>query len=87
MEESINYDNCDIVMSSESLLFCLKYPYGYDTTDISGRIQKPVNGKHSNFYNFFRIDQLKSRGHEMTVGYLIKVGIRKLMTKVGLIKQ
>jgi UDP-MurNAc hydroxylase len=85
-EATLNYDNCDVSMTSESLLFCLKYPYGLDTTEINGRLQKPKHGRHSNFYNIFRIDQLKSRGHKMTAGYLLGVGIRKIKVKLGLFK-
>jgi len=85
-EESIPYDNCDVSMSSESLLFCLKYPYGLDTTQINGRIQKPKKGNYTNLFNIFRIDQQKSRGQEMTLSYLIAVAFRKIQIKLGLLK-
>jgi hypothetical protein len=85
-ERNIPYDHCDVSMTSESLLFCLKYPYGLDTTQINGRLQRPKKGKHANFYNIFRIDQLKSRGHKMTAGYLLEVGMRKIKVKLGLFK-
>jgi UDP-MurNAc hydroxylase len=85
-ESNIEYDSCDVSMSSESLLFCLKYPYGLDTTQINGRLQKPKNGNYANFYNIFRIDQQKSRGQEMTLGYLLGAGIRKIKVKLGLLK-
>ena len=83
-EQEISYDDCDVSMSSESLLFCLKYPYGTDTTQINGRLQKPKNGNYSKFYNIFRIDQQKSRGQEMTLPYLARVIITKALVKTGL---
>jgi UDP-MurNAc hydroxylase len=83
-DKSIN--ECDVVMSSESLLFCLKYPYGLDTTQINGRLQKPKQGNYSRFYNFFRIDQQKSRGQDITYSYLFFAGIRKIKVRLGLLE-
>jgi hypothetical protein len=85
-EKKINYDECDVSMSSESFLFCLKFPYGLDTTQINGRLQKPKKGNYTNFYNIFRIDQQKSRGQEMTIGYLAGAVVRKVKVKLGLLK-
>lgn len=85
-EKVLNYDECDVSMSSESFLFCLKFPYGLDTTQINGRLQKPKKGNYTNFYNIFRIDQQKSRGQEMTVGYLAGAVVRKVKVKLGLLK-
>jgi hypothetical protein len=85
-EISIDYRLCDVSLSSESLLFCLKYPYGLDTTQINGRLQKPKGGNYARFYNLFRIDQQKSRGQDITLGYLFKAGVRKVKVKLGLLK-
>jgi hypothetical protein len=85
-EKDFKYDSCDVSMSSESLSFCFKYPYGLDTTQINGRLQKPKNGNYTKFYNIFRIDQQKSRGQEMTLTYLLEVVIRKIKIKLGLWK-
>ncbi len=85
-KQEINYNSCDVSLSSESLLFCLKFPYGLDTTQINGRLQKPKAGNYTNFYNVFRIDQQKSRGQDMTLGYLFGVLIRKILIKLNLYK-
>ncbi|HLP21001.1 MAG TPA: hypothetical protein VK174_11900, partial [Chitinophagales bacterium] len=85
-EQPLAYDDCDVSMSSESLLFCLKWPYGLDTTQINGRMQKPKKGNYTNFYNFFRIDQQKSRGQDMTLGYLAGAAMRKVLVKLNLFK-
>lgn len=85
-EVTLDYRECDVALSSESLLFCLKFPYGTDTTQINGRLQKPENGNYTRFYNLFRIDQQKSRGQEMSVSYLLAAGVRKVLKKLGLKK-
>jgi UDP-MurNAc hydroxylase len=77
-------EECDVALSSESFAYCLKFPYGLDTTQINGRMQKPKGGHYQRFYNFFRIDQQKSRGQEMTVGYLVGAALRKVKAKLGL---
>ncbi|MFM2285455.1 MAG: hypothetical protein RLZZ543_952 [Bacteroidota bacterium] len=83
VEETIPYEQCDVSMSSESLAFCMKFPYGLDTTQINGRLQKPKGGNYTRFYNMFRVDQQKSRGQEMTVSYLAGAAIRKVLVKLG----
>ena len=82
----MDYNLCDVSLSSESLAFCFKFPYGLDTTQISGRLQKPKNGTYVKFYNFFRIDQQKSRGQNLTLGYVFGSLIRKIKVKLGLMK-
>ena len=85
-EKEIVSDKCDVLLSSESLAFCFKFPYGLDTTQISGRIQKPNQGEYVKFYNFFRIDQQKSRGQDLTLNYVFGAIIRKIKVKLGLMK-
>ena len=85
-ENEIDSDKCDVLLSSESLAFCFKFPYGLDTTQISGRIQKPNQGVYVKFYNFFRIDQQKSRGQNLTLGYVFGSVIRKIKIKLGMLK-
>ncbi len=84
-KSNIQESDCDVVLGSESLLFCFKYPYGLDTTQINGRMLRPKEGKYMNFYNFFRINQLKSRGiNPSSMSYLSGVIIRKVLLKLGL---
>lgn len=86
IEKEIEYNSCDVSLSSESLAFCFKFPYGLDTTQINGRIQKPKNGTYVRFYNFFRIDQQKSRGQNLTIGYVVGSITRKVKIKMGIMK-
>jgi UDP-MurNAc hydroxylase len=77
-------DQCDVSLSSESLLFCIKFPYGLDTTQINGRLQKPKAGNYSRFYNFFRINHLKSRGIKLNPNYLFGSVVNKALVKLKL---
>jgi hypothetical protein len=78
------FDTCDAAMAGESLLFCFKFPYGLDTTQINGRMRKPVNGSYPRFYRFFRINQLKSRGENPnSLSYIGGAAWRKLRYRLG----
>lgn len=76
----------DISLSSESLAFNFKFPWGNDTLGINGRYQRPPGGNYSRFYNFFRYDQLASRGIRVGAGFFVKMAIRKALVKAGLQK-
>lgn len=78
--------SCDASLSSESLLFNFKFPWGNDTLGINGRYQRPKGGNYSRFYNFFRYNQLKSRGVTIGLRYFSAMTLRKLLVKVGLQK-
>ncbi len=71
-------EECDIILGSDSLMNCMRFPWGCDTLGVNGRFSKPEKGNYSRFYNFFRYNQLKSRGETVNLGYLFKVIIRKI---------
>jgi hypothetical protein len=79
-------ERCDASVSAESLLFNFKFPWGNDTLGINGRYQRPKGGNYSRFYNFFRYNQLKSRGIKVGIGYFTGMAIRKVLVKAGLQK-
>lgn len=85
-EIDLNCEECDASLSSESLLFNFKFPWGNDTLGINGRYQRPKKGNYSRFYNFFRYDQLASRGIKVGFSYFSKMAMRKLLVKAGLQK-
>jgi len=82
----VKMEDCDASLSSESLIFNFKFPWGNDTLGINGRYQRPKNGDYSRFYNFFRYDQLASRGIKVGFGYFSKMAIRRILVKAGLQK-
>ena len=79
-------DRCDASLSSESLLFNFKFPWGNDTLGINGRYQRPKGGNYARFYNFFRYNQLKSRGISIGLNYFGGMALRKVLVKAGLQK-
>lgn len=86
-EIELKENDCDVSITSENLSFCFLYPYGLDTTQINGRLRKPEKGNYSRFYNFFRVDQLKSRGTDPnSPGYILAAISRKILQKLGLYK-
>jgi hypothetical protein len=46
--------DCDVVISSESLAVCFKLPWGGETLRINGRFQAPPNGREYRFFHNFR---------------------------------
>jgi hypothetical protein len=79
-------ENCDASLSAESLVFNFKFPWGNDTLGINGRYQRPKGGNYSRFYNFFRYNQLRSRGINVGVRYFSGMAFRKVLVKAGLQK-
>lgn len=84
VEAAHDPEACDVSLGSESLLLCLRVPWGLDTTQISGRLRKPPRGRYARFYNFFRPGQLRSRGKDMDLAYLAGAAGRKLLVRLGL---
>ncbi len=74
----------DIIISSESLYFCLKFPYGLETLLIGSRLQIPSHGHYSRFYNLFRFELAQYQGYKLNVKYFIKLAINKI--KKGVFK-
>ena len=86
MKQHFSREDCDIELSSESLDYCFSFPWGNDTLGINGRYQWPKNGTYSRFYNFFRFDQLKSRGIQPDLSYFVSMAIRRALIKAGISK-
>jgi len=79
-------NECDCSLSSESLAFNFKFPWGNDTLGINGRYQRPKGGNYSRFYNFFRYNQLESRGIPIDITYFTGMLSRKVLVKLGMKK-
>lgn len=86
MERTYDRSECDIELSSESLDYCFSFPWGNDTLGINGRYQRPKNGKYSRFYNFFRFDQLQSRGITPDFSYFTSMLLRRALVRAGILK-
>lgn len=84
MRTEIAEARCDIALSADSLLLCLKEPWGQDTLGINGRFRKPAGGRYSRFYNLFRFGQLASRGVRVGPAYVVAALARKIAQRLGL---
>lgn len=82
-ESDHRLEDSDVSLASESLAYCFKFAWGTDTLQINGRFQKPVNGNYSNFYNFFRFGQLKSRGINVDWKFIAGHLAHKVSVKLG----
>jgi hypothetical protein len=67
-----DYGSCDVALSSESLLYCLRFRWGGDTLHVNGRFQKPKDGKWKRFRRYFSIASLNNRGERCDMAYLIR---------------
>jgi hypothetical protein len=48
-------EQCDAVVSSESLAVCFKLPWGGETLRINGRFEAPPDGRDYRFFNILRL--------------------------------
>lgn len=85
-ETNLKPEDCDCLLSSESLAHNFKFPWGNDTLGINGRYQRPSRGNYSRFYNFFRYNQLESRGIPINIGFFADMALRRVLVKAGLKK-
>ncbi len=62
---SIGYDRCDVAISSQALLYCLRFLWGGNTLAVNGRFQKPLYGRRRRFEQYFVIAHLNNRGEQV----------------------
>lgn len=77
------YVDHDIALSSEALLYCLRFPWGGETLMINGRFQVPENGDHHRFFRWFSIAQANSRATYYNRDYYEAKLIRKMKELLG----
>jgi len=63
------HENVDIEMHSESLLFCLKTPWGSNALAANGRFRSP-HGRHERFFVFFKPADWADHGYRLSVSML-----------------
>ncbi len=56
----------DIRMRSDSLLFCLRTPWGSNALRVNGRFES-VGGRHERFFRFFKIEDWADHGYALRV--------------------
>jgi UDP-MurNAc hydroxylase len=60
----------DIIMSSDSLFYCMKTDWGGETLGINGRYQVPRGGHSRRFFQFFRVPQYNSYGSSVNLKFM-----------------
>jgi UDP-MurNAc hydroxylase len=60
----------DIIMSSDSLFYCMKTDWGGETLEINGRFQVPRGGHSRRFFQFFRVPQYNSYGSSLNLKFM-----------------
>jgi hypothetical protein len=70
--------DCDVVISSESLALCFKLPCGGETLRINGRFEAPPNGREYRFFNTFRFGRSVNLGMPMAWGRLATAFARRM---------
>ncbi|MGO4889905.1 MBL fold metallo-hydrolase [Anaerobacillus sp. MEB173] len=59
VETQVDYDHCDIALTSEALNYCLNNLWGWSTLRINGRLQAP-RGEGANFNRFVKLGNVAS---------------------------
>jgi UDP-MurNAc hydroxylase len=60
----------DIILSSDSLFYCMKTDWGGETLQINGRYQVPRGGHSRRFFQFFRVPQYNSYGSSVNLKFV-----------------
>ena len=69
----------DITLSSDSLLFALKAPWGSNALHVNGRFRAPQGGDMQRFFHLFRCADLNDHGYGFDFDWLCK----KIVSRVG----
>lgn len=67
----------DIVLSSDSLFYCITTDWGGDTLKINGRFEAPSSGSLSRFFQLFRVPQYNSYGSSLNFAFLARQALQR----------
>lgn len=74
----------DVILSSNSLLYCIEADWGGETLKINGRFEIPHGGNAARFFRLFRVPQYNSYGSSLNLrfvtGRLIDVVRRRVQS-------
>lgn len=82
-EVEVDYDHCDVALSSDALNFCFKFLWGWDTLNINGRFQTPKHGDFRKFNSIGQIQLRNSHGEYFTAPYLMGKAKARIMRRFG----
>jgi hypothetical protein len=72
-----------ILMSSDSLAYCLKFEWGGNTLEVNGRYVIPPGGHGERFFRIFRIAQHNSAGDYVGFGFICRKAMDKAARMVS----
>lgn len=72
----------DIVISSDSLMYCMAYDWGGNTLEINGRYEVPSSGNIEQFFRIFRVSQHNSAGEALNLRFIGDKVLTKIRRKV-----
>jgi UDP-MurNAc hydroxylase len=75
-------DEADISLSSQALHYCFRFDWGFGSLEVSGRFEKPPNGKYNNVAQYLWVSELMNIGDRVPGRY--RRGLSKLKQTMGL---
>jgi len=60
----------DLILSSDSLMYCIQTGWGGETLKINGRYEVPAQGNPERFFRLFRVPQYNSYGDSVNFGFV-----------------
>jgi UDP-MurNAc hydroxylase len=81
---NIQYEYNDIAMSSDSLIYGFRFPFGFNTLHVNGRFEIPKHGSLRNFMTYERFGYVINRG--ISIHNIITAVIRILLARLQKIR-
>ena len=78
----VDYNKCDVALSSEALHFCFKFPWGWDTLNINGRFHTPEQGDIQRFKSIGNVQLRNSHGQYLTTLYMLSKVKTRIVRKL-----
>jgi len=66
---SVQGRQSDIILSSDSLMYCIRTDWGGETLKINGRFQVPPGGNPERFFRLFRVPQHNGYGSQLNLRF------------------
>lgn len=72
----------DIIISSDSLNYCLNFDWGGNTLEVNGRYRVPGSGRQRRFFNYFRPAAYNAAGYRLDVPLAYDIVEKKLVKRM-----
>ena len=75
---NVSYEYNDIAISSDSLLYGFRFPFGFNTLHVNGRFEIPRHGNFRSFLTYERLGYCLNRG--ISVHDILVAAVRRLLS-------